>query len=299
MSHQQQVVSESASLATKPSLGNPPVPRGPGRPRKKSQYYGVSRNQANTSRPWQARVTVNGETRYLGSFTLEEDAAIAVDDAIIKYNLNPNRINFPTVTADASSATTGAASSVAAMTTSPSSGSNSNSGGEDEKEDPYAVMRAKSYLQEPPPLHALLASPTMKNAFPTEKAFPTATSLFMPPPPPSPRLMMSNKRSFSVGGPGSASGVYHSPPRGGNIEDIRQKKIGALWRTSYSPSFQQDEGIKKQVRKTMRAVQNGEADSLLAGIFTYGNYKEDQYPELAIMLLTEFGWSSPRGKSSP
>lgn len=279
MSQPQQSARGSAS---KPNpLSATPSRRGPGRPRKKSLYHGVSRNEGNNSRPWLARVTVNGETRYLGSFALEEEAATAVDEAIIKYKLNPKHINFPSPTNTASSATSPAAT----MTTSPSSGSSSDI--EDDDEDPYAAIRPKTYVQELPPLHELLASPTM------QKAFPTATSV--PPPPPSPRLVMNNnKRSFSVGGPGSGGG---GGAQGTNLEEIRQKTIGALWRTSSSPSFQQDEGIKKQVRKAMRAVQNGEADSLLAGIFMYGGYKEDQYPELAIMLLTEFGVSSG-GKSS-
>jgi hypothetical protein len=223
-------------------------------------------------------VTINGETRYLGSFTREEDAAIAVDDAIIKHRLNA-KLNFPlSPTTTTTGSASGAATAAVAMTTSPSSGSDF----EDGEVDPYAAVKPKSVAQElPPPLHALLAAPTMKTALPVAAP--------MPPPPPSPRLMMSNKRSFSVDGPGA---------HGSNTEDIRQKTIGALWKTSSSPSFQQDEGIKTQVRKTMRAVQTGEADSLLAGIFKYGNYSEDQYPELAIMLLTEFGSVSSSGKSS-
>lgn len=60
---------------------------------KTSQYRGVNYNKQ--SKKWFSRITVKGETIYLGYFDSEIDAAKAYDAAVVKYGLPKSRLNFP------------------------------------------------------------------------------------------------------------------------------------------------------------------------------------------------------------
>ena len=58
-----------------------------------SKYKGVSWHKQHNK--WQANICVNGKFLYLGIFPNEIDAALAYDDAAIKYFGEFARLNFP------------------------------------------------------------------------------------------------------------------------------------------------------------------------------------------------------------
>ena len=50
------------------------------------------------SKDWKkfvARIRINGKRKYLGNFTKARDAAMAYDEAIVKYHQPRTKFNFP------------------------------------------------------------------------------------------------------------------------------------------------------------------------------------------------------------
>lgn len=58
-----------------------------------SQYKGVSINKSMKTRPWMARLKVNGKPIYLGYYASEEEAALAYNEGTIKYHGKFARLN--------------------------------------------------------------------------------------------------------------------------------------------------------------------------------------------------------------
>ena len=57
-----------------------------------SKYRGVSLNKRNKSKPWQAQITIDGKSKYLGSYATEEEAARAHDAEGARLG---HELNFP------------------------------------------------------------------------------------------------------------------------------------------------------------------------------------------------------------
>ena len=54
-------------------------------------FNGVSKNR----NKFQARISINGKDKHLGYFTKARDAAMAYDEAIVKYHQPRTKFNFP------------------------------------------------------------------------------------------------------------------------------------------------------------------------------------------------------------
>jgi hypothetical protein len=52
----------------------------PNKPVKSSQYTGVNRAKAAVTKPWVAKITIDGKLNYLGTFETEEEAAMKYDE---------------------------------------------------------------------------------------------------------------------------------------------------------------------------------------------------------------------------
>jgi hypothetical protein len=57
-----------------------------------SKYFGVSWSKC--AKKWEAHVKLSGKKKGLGLFESEYDAAVARDEAIRKYGINPEFLNF-------------------------------------------------------------------------------------------------------------------------------------------------------------------------------------------------------------
>jgi len=54
-------------------------------------FNGVSKN----GKKFQASIRINGKKKHLGTFTRARDAAMAYDEAIVKYHQPRTKFNFP------------------------------------------------------------------------------------------------------------------------------------------------------------------------------------------------------------
>jgi hypothetical protein len=73
---------EEVSRITKRRIGNY---------KNKSGFNGVSKK----GKKFQAQIQIDGETKYLGTFTKARDAAMAYDEAIVANQLPYKKLNFP------------------------------------------------------------------------------------------------------------------------------------------------------------------------------------------------------------